>query len=179
MDCGNRLVQFGPRRHLLVFETDVKGFGLKTDVFVDCGSFVCEYAGELISREEAKRRSRNDSINYIFVLIVYFVPSSISRSCGEKEHYVNSTTETIVDPTCVGNIGRYIKHSCQPNAAIVPVRIDSPISRLAVFSVRDIQAGEEITYDYASGGSGIGKTSCLCGTAKCRGFLPFDKDLLN
>lgn len=161
--CGNRLVQFGPREHLSVFQTDVRGLGLKTDAFVKRGSFICEYAGELISSEVAKRRAQRDGVNYIFVL---------------KEHFSGSVTETIVDPTSIGNIGRYINHSCQPNAAIVPVRIDSPVPKLAVFATQDILAGEEVTYDYASGGCGVGTKPCYCGAHKCRKFLPFDKNLL-
>lgn len=161
--CGNRLVQFGPRENLSVFSTDLRGLGLKTNTFVRSGSFICEYAGEVIGREEAKRRARRDCVNYIFVL---------------REHSSVSVTETIVDPTSIGNIGRYINHSCHPNAAIVPVRVDSPVPRLAVFAVEDILAGEEITYDYSSGGSGLGTNPCHCGTRQCRKFLPFDKNLL-
>lgn len=162
--CGNRLVQLGPREYLTVFQTGERGYGLKTERNIERGSFICEYAGEVISREEGKRRARQDSINYIFVL---------------KEHFSNSITETIVDPTCIGNIGRYINHSCQPNAVVIPVRIDSPIPRLAIFAKSNIEEGEEITYDYANGGVGIGTTLCLCGTESCRKFLPFDKNLFN
>lgn len=162
-DCGNRLVQFGPREDLVVVRTDKKGYGLKTEKSMERGSFVCEYAGELIGKEEARKRAQFDGKNYIFVL---------------KEHFFNSVQETIVDPTCIGNIGRYINHSCAPNCAIVPVRVSSPIPRLAVFALCNIGAGEEITYDYSSGGVGLGTSPCFCGTIACRGFLPFDEDLL-
>lgn len=162
--CGNRLVQLGPREHLNVFQTGDRGFGLKTGQSIERGSFICEYAGEVIGREEAKRRARQDSTNYIFVL---------------KEHFSDSTIETVVDPTCIGNIGRYINHSCQANAAVIPVRVDSPIPRLAIFATSNINENEEITYDYCNGGVGIGTTLCLCGTKMCRKFLPFDKNLLN
>lgn len=163
MDCGNRLVQFGPRKDLVVFKTNKKGYGLKTEKFIERGSFVCEYAGELIGKEEAKKRAQFDGKNYIFVL---------------KEHFVSCVQETIVDPTCIGNIGRYINHSCEPNCVIVPVRVSSPIPRLGVFAVHNVEAGNEITYDYSSGGSGLGSTPCCCNTNACRGFLPFDEDLL-
>lgn len=162
--CSNRLVQHGPRPHLVVFQTDKRGWGLKTNVFINHGSFICEYAGEVIGREEAKRRAAGDSINYIFVL---------------KEYFSGCVTETIVDPTCIGNIGRYINHSCEPNATVIPVRVDSPIPRLAIFAITNIGGGEEITYDYSNGGAGVGTTLCLCKSNKCRKFLPFDKSLLN
>jgi len=161
--CGNRLVQLGPRRFLSVFQTGERGWGLRTERFIQKGSFVCEYAGEIIGKEEAKRRAKLDGVNYIFVL---------------KEHFFNSVTETVIDPTCIGNIGRYINHSCQPNCIVIPVRVDSPVPRLGIFAVTDIRAGEEITYDYSSGRSEIGSAPCLCKTEKCLGFLPFEKDLL-
>uniref|UniRef100_A0A1B6MHW5 SET domain-containing protein n=1 Tax=Graphocephala atropunctata TaxID=36148 RepID=A0A1B6MHW5_9HEMI len=161
--CGNRVVQLGPRRFLSVFWTGSRGYGLKTVSPIRRGSFICEYAGEVIGREEARRRALRDSVNYIFVL---------------KEYSSNSVSETIIDPTCIGNIGRYVNHSCQPNAAIVPVRIDSPIPKLAIFAISNIRPNEEITYDYSSGSAEIGTSPCFCHTKNCRNFLPFNKDLL-
>uniref|UniRef100_A0A1B6IPN4 SET domain-containing protein n=1 Tax=Homalodisca liturata TaxID=320908 RepID=A0A1B6IPN4_9HEMI len=162
-NCGNRVVQLGPRRSLSTFLTSLRGYGLKTTSHVQRGSFICEYAGEVISREEARRRALHDGVNYIFVL---------------KEHTSNSVSETIIDPTCIGNIGRYVNHSCQPNAAVVPVYIDCPVPKLAIFALSDIKPDEEITYDYASGSAEIGTSPCFCQTKSCRNFLPFNKDLL-
>ena len=38
-------------------------------------------------------------------------------------------TRTIVDPTVLGNIGRYLNHSCCPNLAMLPVRVDCMVPR--------------------------------------------------
>lgn len=175
--CNNRLVQFGPNTNLVIFKHDLKGYGLKTNALIKRGEFICEYAGELISKEEARKRSHDDKINYIFVL---------------REHFSNfSVTETFIDPTKIGNIGRYINHSCNPNTLVIPVRIDSVIPRLAIFALCDIEAGEEITYDYAGivcnlSGDIVSsecslqnnKVLCLCGSNSCRKYLPYDPELL-
>nr|CAD7411899.1 unnamed protein product [Timema cristinae] len=169
--CGNRVVQFGPHTDLEIFETpDGKGLGLKTKCEILTGKFICEYAGEIIGMEEAKRRSQNykDQMNYIFVL---------------NEHLANgSVVKTCVDPTSLGNIGRYINHSCSPNAAIVPVRVDCPVPKLCIFATRTIFPCEEITFDYSGGeettSTPLGRKPCHCHAQNCKGYLPFDQSLL-
>jgi uncharacterized protein len=55
----------------------------------------------------------------------------------------------------------FINHSCEPNCGIR--------GRLTVVAMRDIEAGEEITFDYAMTESWPWyKMVCLCGTAACR-----------
>jgi hypothetical protein len=62
----------------------------------------------------------------------------------------STTLLTIIDPTLFGNIGRYLNHSCDPNIHVLPVRINSLVPRAAMFALRNIQAGEELVYDYGS-----------------------------
>ncbi|XP_075210245.1 histone-lysine N-methyltransferase SETMAR [Lycorma delicatula] len=166
--CGNRLVQYGPTANLEVFPHHKKGNSLRTLKLLKKGDYICEYAGEVISKCEAKLRIKNacDTMNYIFVLKEY---------CGES-----SIIETFVDPTCIGNIGRYINHSCLPNSAIVPVRFDSLVPHLAVFATCDILPGREITLDYSGGENSDynGVKPCYCGESNCKKFIPFDRDLL-
>lgn len=71
------------------------------------------------------------------------------------------------------------------------VRDGTVIPTVRFYAVRDVEVGEELTFDYgalgfgegtSSAGSGEGKTPgqplggrlCLCGEAACRGFLPFN-----
>lgn len=56
----------------------------------------------------------------------------------------------------------YVNHSCDPNAGLS--------GQIALVAMRDIRAGEEITYDYAmSDGSSYDEFPCGCGAAECRG----------
>lgn len=177
--CGNRVVQRGLRLRLQVFRTRAKGWGLRALQPVPRGRFVCEYAGEVLGPREARARVRRQAArdaNYIIAV---------------REHAARGQLmETFVDPTRVGNVGRFLNHSCEPNLLMVPVRVDSMVPRLALFAARDIAAGEELSYDYSGrflnpagaedgGGPGDGKRGkpCYCGAASCAGVLPYDGSL--
>ncbi|XP_015115328.1 probable histone-lysine N-methyltransferase set-23 [Diachasma alloeum] len=160
--CKNRLVQRGPLDCLEPFQTPAKGFGLKTNKFVSINQFICEYAGEVIGIDEAKRRIEENRIkkemNYILVV---------------SEHVGDTKMTTCIDPKVFGNIGRYSNHSCQPSANLVPVRVEGLVPRLCLFASRHIEGGEEITFDYGGGIEGnLSETVCLCGFSGCSGFLP-------
>lgn len=58
---------------------------------------------------------------------------------------------------------RHINHSCDPNTYVKT--LDG--SRV-VIALRDIQANEEITYDYSINGGGDTIWTCDCGAARCR-----------
>ncbi|XP_016961607.1 probable histone-lysine N-methyltransferase set-23 [Drosophila biarmipes] len=164
--CSNRLVQHGPRNNLEIFDSPIyRSKGLRTSANVPAGGYICEYAGELLTADEAKRRLEiNEELalmNYVLVLNEY---------SSEKKQQV-----TIVDPSRRGNIGRYLNHSCEPNCHIAAVRIDCPIPKIGIFAARDIRAQEELCFHY--GGEGqykkltCGKT-CLCAAPTCTGFMP-------
>nr|XP_013804509.1 PREDICTED: histone-lysine N-methyltransferase SETMAR [Apteryx mantelli mantelli] len=69
--CQNRVVQRGLQFRLEVFKTVKKGWGLRTLEFIAKGRFVCEYAGEVLGFNEARRRiqaqTSKDS-NYIIAV---------------------------------------------------------------------------------------------------------------
>lgn len=170
-ECANRLVQNGPHPDLEVIETRVKGWGLRCRADLIPGTFVCEYAGEVIDEAEARRRfaQRKTSSNYIFCL---------------REHFgLERSQVTYVDPTFIGNIGRYINHSCDPNLLILPVRVDTAVPKICLFARRHIAAGTELTFDYGGGceaaveSGNASRSACYCSSLACRGFLPFDASL--
>lgn len=72
-----------------------------------------------------------------------------------------------------GNIGSNMNHSCEPNSYI-RTYFNAKIKKgaVAVFAMRDIFQGEEITFDYGTTETDltkeIQKTLCLCGNRKCR-----------
>ncbi|XP_066472929.1 histone-lysine N-methyltransferase SETMAR [Tiliqua scincoides] len=178
--CQNRVVQRGLQFRLEVFRTAKKGWGLRTLESIPKGRFVCEYAGEILDFREACRRihlqTSKDS-NYILAI---------------REHMSDEQImETFVDPTYVGNVGRFLNHSCEPNLFMVPVRIDSMVPKLALFAARDICAEEELSYDYSGRYQNYlpvqdqeklqqakeSKKPCYCGTKLCTGFLPYDSSI--
>ncbi|NXP24255.1 SETMR methyltransferase, partial [Scytalopus superciliaris] len=181
--CQNRLVQRGLRLRLQVFRTQRKGWGVRTLEFIPRGGFVCEYAGEVLGWAEARRRiqaQRPEDPNYIIAV---------------REHlHDGRVLQTFVDPTHVGNVGRFLNHSCEPNLVMVPVRVDSTVPRLALFAATDIPAGEELSYDYSGRfRNSLGSSReqqpgeeenrlrkpCYCGSQTCASFLPWDSSLFS
>lgn len=59
--------------------------------------------------------------------------------------------------------GRFVNHSCLPNAAV--------IGDTRLVAIRPIAAGEEIRFDYSTTVSDGWTMECLCGTAACRGLV--------
>jgi len=60
----------------------------------------------------------------------------------------------------------YINHSCQPNCS---VRIERPAIYLV--ALRDIDKGEEVTFDYAEIYDPSWQMACRCETPVCRGII--------
>uniref|UniRef100_A0A8D0BPL4 [histone H3]-lysine(9) N-methyltransferase n=1 Tax=Salvator merianae TaxID=96440 RepID=A0A8D0BPL4_SALMN len=150
--CRNRVVQNGLRARLQLFRTKNIGWGVRTMQDIPVGTFVCEYVGELISDSEANVREEDC---YLFDL-------------GNKDRDVYC-----IDARFYGNISRFINHFCEPNLIAVRVFMshqDLRFPRIAFFSSRHIQAGEEIGFDYGERFWNIkGKYfSCLCGSPRCR-----------
>lgn len=172
--CENRVVQKGPKFSFEIIDCGLKGKGLRTLEFIPKGSFVVEYMGEIIGLDIAKsvlnQRSNLLEPNYIMYLKEYYSDKRLMQT-------------TVIDARNYSNHGRFINHSCDPNLFILPVRIDNMIPHAALFSLRDISSGEELSYDYNNsvGSEDILQlknsnktklTKCLCESFKCKGFLP-------
>lgn len=164
-DCINRFAQFGPRDDLTIQQFTGKGLGLISSEQIAKGSFICEYAGEILTKSEAMRRDKQNQtdkkMNYILCL------NEISTESG------SNTFQTFVDPSKKGNIGRYLNHSCDPNCSVLSVRFDSIIPKIAIYANRVILPFEELTFCY---GTSIvfEKESklCLCNSLNCKMYLP-------
>ncbi|CAD6230427.1 GSCOCG00006752001-RA-CDS [Cotesia congregata] len=170
-NCKNRLIQHGPIDCLKIIHSELKGLGLSTSKVIEKNKFICEYAGEIIGIDEAKRRTEDNRINkqMNYILIV-------------SEHIGNKKLTTCIDPKYFGNIGRYCNHSCTPNAKLIPVRVNNLIPHLCLFAIKDIQVDEEITFNYSgdvdTSIKNISETPCLCKSSNCIGFFFFSVHLL-
>jgi len=111
-----------------------KGRGVITTKTIKRGEFVLEYYGELIDYDEAKRRESlyADKEN-IGCYMYYF-------KFKNKQYCIDATKET-------NRLGRLVNHSKKGNlkTRTFPIQ-ESP--HLVFFAGRDIQPGEELSYDY-------------------------------
>lgn len=88
----------------------------------------------------------------------------------------------------MGNESRFINHSCDPNLHVVRWKLaDYDEYQIGLFAMREIDAEEELTYDYGwqafssidskdAKGDGtvkgeVEKQRCLCAGPSCTGFL--------
>ena len=81
-------------------------------------------------------------------------------------YFFRLDNEHIVDATVKGNESRFIKHSWSPNCDARIVNINNEY-RIIFFARHDIDAGEEITYDYKFQYEDK-EIVCTCGSKNCR-----------
>ncbi|MES1922978.1 hypothetical protein MHBO_004510 [Bonamia ostreae] len=91
----------------------------------------------------------------------------------------NGYALVVVDAKYKGNLISRVSHSCSPNAKVVVVASDG-VYKIGLYALRDINGGEEITFDYfcrTDNKNEMEEAVCLCGTENCRGsFLIFSED---
>jgi uncharacterized protein len=132
-----------------VRDSSVHGRGVYATELIPEGSRIIEYTGERVSWEAAP----NDE---------------------DDPHTFNFGLENgeVINPEIGGNDARWINHSCDPNCEAV-----EEDDRIFIDAIRDIQAGEELFYDYALEidepitKESKEKFACHCGSPKCRGTM--------
>lgn len=196
IDCPNRVVERGRTIPLQIFRTEDRGWGkqplecqpnctltapgVRSPVSIKKGQFVDRYLGEVITLKEADRRRSASAVSqrkdvYLFALDKFTDSASLDPRLRGPALLVDG--EFMSGPT------RFINHSCDPNLQIfarVGDHADKHLHDLALFAIKDIPKGEELTFDYVAGdedeeeefgGSVSDMTPCLCGSKKCRKFL--------
>jgi [histone H3]-lysine36 N-dimethyltransferase SETMAR len=164
--CQNRVSQQEDQsNNVNIVSTPTKGFAVVVkNPLVHVGTYVGKYIGEVLSDNIAHQRilsTKNFEHNY---LLLY------------NEHRCQSVTKTFVDARYYGNWTRFINHSCNPNLHVVPVRIDQPEPpHLAFFTLRTIEANEELSYSYGTEIDDKFSKPCHCQSELCTGFMPYQR----
>ncbi|XP_078173942.1 uncharacterized protein LOC144567629 isoform X3 [Carex rostrata] len=145
-------------KHLVVYKSRIHALGLYTSCFIPHGAMVVEYVGEIVRLRVADKREKE-------------------YQSGQKLHsksacyFFRIDEENIIDATRKGGISRFVNHSCSANcvAKIISVLNEKKVVFIAE---RDINPGEEITYDYHFNPENEGeKIPCFCNSKNCRRFL--------
>jgi len=57
------------------------------------------------------------------------------------------TRDEVIDATARGGVLRFVNHSCEPNCRVEKWNVAGE-ERCGVFTAQDINAGDELTFDY-------------------------------
>lgn len=107
------------------------------------GTEIIEYVGERITKEESVRRCELNN-PFIFTL--------------DETHDLDGGVEW--------NPARQINHSCEPNCEALEDE-----GRIWITALRNIEAGEEITFNYGYSLEDYRDNPCACGAPSCIGFM--------
>ncbi|KAK8532080.1 hypothetical protein V6N13_131422 [Hibiscus sabdariffa] len=193
-NCKNRVTQTGFKVHFEVFKTRDRGWGLRSWDPIRAGTFICEYAGEVIDNIDAKQDGGDDESNeYAFHTDrVYesfkwnYEPELVGEESSNTNEDYDIPSPLIISSKNSGNVARFMNHSCSPNVFWQPImyeRNNEVLLHIAFFAKRHIPPMTELTYDYGiprsdekgSNNAEYGKKKCLCGSAKCRELTVYRK----
>ncbi|GMH29440.1 hypothetical protein Nepgr_031283 [Nepenthes gracilis] len=173
--CRGRVSQAGFKVRLEVFKTKDKGWGLRSWEPIRAGCFICEYAGEVVNKYDSDKFGLDYNDHYIFDATRIFEPLE-AMPC---DLYVsdNIPVPLVVNSKYIGNVARFMNHSCSPNVFWQPVlrgNNNEGSFHIAFFAIKHISPMSELTYDYGKiqpDTADHRKQKCLCGSIKCRGFF--------
>lgn len=154
--CRNRVTQKGVRNRFEVFRSRETGWGVRSLDLIQAGSFICEYAGVVLTREQAQIFTMNgDRLIYP------------SRFAGNWRQWGN-LSEVFSDYVCpevpsvppldfamdvsrMRNVACYMSHSSSPNVLVQLVLYDHnnlSFPHLMLFAMENIPPMRELCLDY-------------------------------
>ena len=143
-----------PGRRIQTRRSGVHGKGVFALEDIAEGEVLIEYIGEVIGWQEAQDRHPHDpkQPNHTF--------------------YFHVDEDRVIDAKHGGNSARWINPACEPNC-----ESEEQAGRIFIRALRDIAAGEELSFDYRLVIDGrhtpkLKKAyACHCGSPKCRGTM--------
>ena len=126
---------------LIIRSSDIHAAGCFTLEDIPCNTRVLEYAGERITKAEGDDRYEGRPFTYLF-------------GVGDGEIVIDGHS-----------MAMFVNHSCDPNC-----ETEETDGHVWIQAMRDIQPGEELTYDYYLY-DGDDEAPCYCGAKNCRGTM--------
>ena len=141
----------GRRTHsmgLIIRSSDIHAAGCYTTTPIKNGTMVIEYTGPLITKDEGDTRYEGREYTYLFGM----------------------DDGRVIDGH---GMAAFINHSCDPNC-----ETDEVDGKLWIIAIRDIEAGEELSYDYCLwDGEEDDPAPCYCGAKNCRGTMYSEEEV--
>ncbi|GLU08252.1 hypothetical protein SLE2022_251760 [Rubroshorea leprosula] len=165
LTCRNRVAQKGLRNRMEVFRSRETGWGVRSLDLIQAGAFICEYAGVVLTREQAEVFSMDgDTLIY---------PGRFSGRWTEWgdlsqvfPEYVRPSYPSIppldfaMDVSRMRNVACYMSHSSTPNVLVQFVLYDHNnlmFPHLMLFAIETIPPLRELSLDYGVADGGTGK----------------------
>lgn len=114
---------------------------------------IIEYVGEKITKAESTRRG-------------VALGEKAKKTGGAAVYIFTLNSRYDLDGGYPGNPARLINHSCDPNCEAYIMK-----GRIWIYSLREIQKGEELTYNYGFDLDTWEDHPCRCGKANCVGYI--------
>ena len=136
-----------------VRDSDIHGRGVYASTFIAKESRIIEYVGELIDKDESEKRALSQHAR--------------SLKSGDAAVYIFTLSKKLdIDGNVPWNTARLINHSCNPNCEAWIVG-----RKIYIYSLRDIQKGEELSFDYGFDIECFEDHLCRCGSDDCVGYI--------
>ena len=136
-----------------ISKSEIHNKGLFATQRIPKGKAIIPYIGEKITKEESNRRG----IEW----------ENKARTSGEGLVYIFELDEEWdIDGHVPENYARLINHSCEPNC-----QASVENGELWIYSLRRIEAEEELTFDYGYDIEHFIYHPCRCGVPSCPGFI--------
>lgn len=133
----------------------IHNWGLYANEPIAAKEMIIEYVGEMIRQQVAEHREK----------------SYLKLGIGSS-YLFRIDENTVIDATKKGGIARFINHCCDPSCTAKIIKVEGK-KRIVIYALRDIDANEELTYDYKfeRESNDTERIPCLCGAATCKGYL--------
>ena len=145
----------GREQQLRFDRSSIHAWGVFADEDINAGDMIVEYRGELIGNAVAEKRERE-----------------YEKAKIGSDYMFRIDGFLVCDATKQGNVARFINASCDPNCYTQIITLNGS-KRIVIYAKRDIQAGEELCYDYKFPFEfdETKRIKCHCGAQDCRGFM--------
>src|SRR6266849_2793835 len=128
---------------LIIRSSSLHGAGVYTTAPIEKGARVLEYTGPRLTVRQTDGLYAGSEVTYLFGM---------------------DDGKTVIDGF---GMAAFVNHSCHPNC-----ETDQIEDRVWIIALRDVPAGEELTYDYNIYDAEPGeKSPCRCGAPNCRGTM--------
>jgi hypothetical protein len=136
-----------------VRNSEIHGRGVYAAEAIEKETQIIEYIGEYIDKDESEKRAWDQA--------------AVAEETGDAAVYIFTLDKKWdIDGNVPWNDARLINHSCEPNCE---AWIEE--DQIFIYALRDIEAGEELTFDYGFDIDCFEDHPCRCGSDNCVGYI--------